>query len=152
MSHRDLFTSHTSKAKTNWLIEKTTFSNIQACTCYRYSNRPTTKCKPFSFSASKESSKFSPLLFCILCRLVKPHVCFIRIYKRNESSARYMSGYRFTERNKFRIVLHAILLYVCSFIVEDYGYTRTRGFTRPDPYPRVRVGSGTCSTGTGWVG
>jgi len=38
----------------------------------------------------------------------------------------------------------------CS--VEDCGYTRTRGFTRPDPYPRVRVGSGTCSTGTSWVG
>ena len=39
-----------------------------------------------------------------------------------------------------------------SYILEDCGYTRTRGFTRPDPYPRVRVGSGTCSTGTGWVG
>ena len=39
-----------------------------------------------------------------------------------------------------------------AFLLEDCGYTRTRGFTRPDPYPRVRVGACTCSTGTGWVG
>jgi len=32
------------------------------------------------------------------------------------------------------------------------GYTRTRGYTRPDPYPRVRVRAGRRSTGTGRVG
>ena len=31
--------------------------------------------------------------------------------------------------------------------LEVCGSTRTRGYTRPDPYPRVRVGSGTCLTG-----
>ena len=48
--------------------------------------------------------------------------------------------------------------------LEVCGSTRTRGYTRPDPYPRVRVGSGrfftglveyrtgTTSTGTGIPG
>ena len=52
--------------------------------------------------------------------------------------------------------LHSFVGSLCHSAVwlalEDCGYTRTRWFTRPHPYPRVRVGSGTCSTGTGWVG
>jgi len=33
------------------------------------------------------------------------------------------------------------------FKLEVCGSTRTRGYTRPDPYPRVRVGSGRFFTG-----
>ena len=32
-------------------------------------------------------------------------------------------------------------------LIDVCGFTRTRGYTRPDPYPRVRVGSGRCITG-----
>ena len=38
-----------------------------------------------------------------------------------------------------------------GFIVEVCGSTRTRGYTRPDPYPRVWVGYGSMSYGSGRV-
>ena len=37
-----------------------------------------------------------------------------------------------------------------AWSLEVCGYTRTRGYTRPDPYPRVWVGSGRCLTGRVW--
>ena len=36
---------------------------------------------------------------------------------------------------------------MCGVSLEVCGSTRTRGYTRPDPYPRVRVGSGRYLTG-----